>query len=460
MRVLITTFPSPAHFMPIVPHAWALQSAGHDVCVATPPGYDTGIASPDFHETINAAGLTAVSCGEPAPLAVHDLDDPGFAELLPTKDESERYVRELGITDDERPAWDVFYHFAMLTIRDYHPPRPRQDVTALIDFARDWKPDLVLWEHWFPCGGVAAEASGAAHARMPIAPDYTGWAHARFAGAGGRSGMYADAVRPLAERYGLEVTDDLLLGQVTLDPCMPDIQLPTGRPTIPVRFVPYTGAGTRQEWLRTPPDRPRLAITLGVSTRMSQTGDWDRTSKIFEAVSELDVDVVATLNARQLDGLGIDVPGNVRLVDYVPLDQLLPTCSAVITHGAIGTFSAAVARGVPQLICDTDEPVRLYGTAVGGGVEWEMPFQKHLTSSVTSEAVTARGAGLRIDHQTQTAGQIRDAIRRVLDDPSFRHEAGRLREDWLARPSPVAIVPELERLAAERAGGTSAGRSS
>ncbi|MFD8237383.1 nucleotide disphospho-sugar-binding domain-containing protein, partial [Streptomyces sp. NPDC059696] len=89
-------------------------------------------------------------------------------------------------------------------------------------------------------------------------------------------------------------------------------------------------------------------------------GDWGRTAKLLEAVAELDIEVIATLNDNQLAESG-PLPDNVHTLDYVPLDQLLPTCSAVIHHGSTGTFAAASAAGLPQVVCDTDEPLLLFG---------------------------------------------------------------------------------------------------
>jgi UDP:flavonoid glycosyltransferase YjiC (YdhE family) len=462
MRVMITVFPATAHFLPVVPYAWALQSAGHDVCVVFPPGYPSGIAEPDFAKVVNGAGLTAVPCGEPAPLSIHDRGYPGFAELLPTREETEGYVRALGIDDAaDRATWDIFYHFAMLTIRDFHPPRPRPDIDAVIEFARGWRPDLVLWEPWFPCGAIAAGVSGAAHARVLLGPDYTGWAHERFTKHAGAAGapesLLAAALRPLAERHGLEVDDKLLLGHWTVDPNLAGLRLPTGVPRVPSRYLPYTGATVRQDWLRERPDRPRVALTLGVSARNFLTGDWGRTAKLMEAVADLDIEVIATLNENQLEDVPEGVPDNVRVVEYVPLDQLLPTCSAIINHGAIGTFMCAVARGVPQLICDTDEPIRLWGSATADGIDWDFPVQKQLYTTLTADFVTDHGAGARLNHQTQSAAEMRDLISRVLEEPSYAEGARSIRGEWQAASSPTDIVPALERLTAQHRGGAARG---
>lgn len=44
------------------------------------------------------------------------------------------------------------------------------------------------------------------------------------------------------------------------------------------------------------------------------------------------------------------LPGNVRAMGYVPFAKLLPKCAAIVHHGGIGTTSAALSAGIPQLI--------------------------------------------------------------------------------------------------------------
>jgi hypothetical protein len=450
MRVMFAVFPAPAHFLPVVPYAWALQSAGHEVCVAAPPGVDTGVAMPGFHDLVTAAGLTAVPCGKPELLAVHDGGYPGFERLLPTLDESERYARDLGLSPADRAIWDVYYHFALLTIRNYHPPEPRQDVLALVDFARRWQPDLVIWDSWFPAGALAARASGAAHARLLLAPDYIAWAARRFAATGGAvTDLLAETLRPLADRVGTEVDEELLVGQWTIDPFPAGLRLDTDVVTVPARQQPYNGGGVLPEWLYDPPRRPRVALSLGVSYRMFAKGDWGRTAKFLEALGGLDVDVVATLNENQLLDVPDGVPANVRTVDYLPLTQLLPGCSALIHHGSPATFAAATAAGVPQLVADTEESTRLTARVAPDGTEWNLKCEKQLTASPIAAYVAGSGAGVRLDHQTQTAAEIRELLRQVLEEPAYRAGAAALHEEWLAAPSPVEIVPALEKLTAE-----------
>src|ERR1044072_8605219 len=126
--------------------------------------------------------------------------------------------------------------------------------------------------------------------------------------------------------------DGLLYGHWSLDAVAPGLPMPPTARTVPVRYVPFAGASALPDWLRTRPTRPRVAVSLGVSTRQAMSGshvrddaqfdtsagsEWtpelSRLSMLMEAVGELDIDVVATLSEGQLGGLP-HVPANVRAV--------------------------------------------------------------------------------------------------------------------------------------------------
>jgi UDP:flavonoid glycosyltransferase YjiC (YdhE family) len=151
----------------------------------------------------------------------------------------------------------------------------------------------------------------------------------------------------------------------------------------------------------------------------------------MEAVADLDIEVVATLNSVQTADLD-RLPDNVRVTDYVPLNQLLPTCSALIHHGGIGTFAAAANYRVPQLITDMDAPV----------------FMKYPLAPATASYVTGRGAGVTLDI-AGSPDAMRKQISLELDEPSFKDGTAAVYEDLLAMPSAVDLVPVVERLTAQ-----------
>lgn len=464
MRVLFASYPSHAHLWPVVPIAWALQSVGHEVRIATHAA---------FADAVTATGLTPVPLGDPQgiePRIRPDAKPPEHPENVL------RYAEVLGLDAAAREHWITFHQWLLCAISDYlrtDLPEPGE----LIDFARTWRPDLVIWDPTFASGPIAARACGAAHARFLLGPDFPGWSFDRLAerraelrAAGLSENPQADLVRPLAERYGIEVDDELLYGQWSIDPMPPGMRLPTTAVTVPMRYVPFTGAVPFERWLHEPPQVPRVALTLGESTRRFIKGDWGRAPKIIEAVADLDVEMIATLNSLQLEGIE-RLPGNVRAIDWVALTHLLPTCAAVIHHGGIGTFGAACAFKVPQIVCDTEESVLVRPSEVDprtlqdgtfrNGFEfdvqeevvetvttWEPPAKK-LEATPTSEYVLGRGAGARLDHQTMSVDEIRKLIHEVVHDPRYARGAQEVYAEWLAMPSPAAVVPVLERLTAE-----------
>ena len=138
---------------------------------------------------------------------------------------------------------------------------------------------------------------------------------------------------------------------------------------------------------------------------------------VLDALSDVDAEVVATAT-----GLG-PVPANVRLVSYVPLHALAPTCAAAVHHGGLGTLATFARAGVPQLC-----------------------VPHHLDEPVFAAGLARAGAG--IDLREPTAESLRAGVRRLLDG-SFAAGAAALQSEMDALPSPNDIVPELEDLTAK-----------
>ncbi|HBJ35069.1 MAG TPA: hypothetical protein DDZ51_10005 [Planctomycetaceae bacterium] len=58
----------------------------------------------------------------------------------------------------------------------------------------------------------------------------------------------------------------------------------------------------------------------------------------------------AILATSHSDQLPTPLPPTIRGVGYVPLDQVLPHCSAIVHHGGIGTTAHAIASACPQVV--------------------------------------------------------------------------------------------------------------
>lgn len=478
MRVLFGVYPAHAHLYPIVPLAWAFQSAGHEVRVASFTGFSGIIA---------ATGLTPVPLGEPGSVEARWAEGAAAPNDVETMD---RYAAAMGLTPADRDPWDIFFQYMLLPCSDYlRPDRP--EAADLISFARNWRPDLVVCDPTFPVTALAARACGAAHTRYLIGPDIFAWSLERLTAAreslqaaGLEENPLAALMRPVADRHGIEIDDELLYGHWSIDPIPEDLRLATRTSKVSVRYLPYSGTAPLPRWLSEEPTRPRLAVSLGVSTRQAMSGshvreevmdgelddgtadpagggqhstevrmnaEAERLAVLMEAVAELDVEVIATLDRTQLAGLPA-LPRNVRTIGYVPLTQLLPSCSAIIHHGGIGTLAAASALRVPQLVFDTGDPNRITTTVQDDGtVEVSLPDKK-VEATYTADYLIRHGAGVCVNHKAQTVTEIRKLIQQVLESPSYREGAAAVHRDWLATPSPNDIVPILERLAAEHRG--------
>ncbi|WP_238014814.1 activator-dependent family glycosyltransferase [Dactylosporangium sp. AC04546] len=402
MRVLFTTVAQSTHLYNQVPLAWAMHTAGHEVCIASHPSLE--------HKIVQT-GLTAVPVGAPLPPARRlTMADFAYPEPRPAELDWEYMLGKFAV-------------FSGLMFPFYEPETLRNE---LVDFARAWRPDLVVWDMFSFAGAAAAAACGAAHARILFGLDLVGQMRRMFLDLMAQQPQEARD-DPLAEwlswilpRFGGEFGEDLVVGQWTVDPMPAAMRLPVAGHYEAMRYVSYHGPAPVPAWVREPAERPRVCLTLGLTAREGWDVSKVPVDELFEAVADLDAEVVATLSAEQIATLG-SRPANVRLVEFVPLHALLPSCAAVIHHGGTGTFGTAIVHGVPQVI-------------VPHGF-WD--------TSAKAEYVAANGAGV---HLTDfSAGALRSALLDVLGG-GFGAGAGRVRDDMRAQPSPNDLVPVLERL--------------
>ena len=416
MRILFTTYPERSHFLAMAPMAWALRTAGHEVCFAS---------QPKFVDTITQAGLTAVPVGSNRDLwqiMAKDLEWLGIGmNGIPVPYDAADWRAE-------QVTWDYIKDGYDIHVPRWHKMSNVPMIPDLVAFARHWQPDLVVWEPSTYAGAIAAEACGAAHARLLFSLDTYGVVRERFLRLNRerpidqQADPLAEWLAPYGDKYGFDYSEDLVTGQFTITHVPPSLSVEAEEHHyLPIRYVPYGGPGVVPDWLRTPPERPRVAITMGLSTG-DATGYAIDLPDLFAELAELDAEVVATLSKAAQEYV-TTVPDNVRLVPFAPLHALLPTCTAVMHHGGFGTLVTTAQNGKPQLV-----------------VPW------NADGPALAQKVAAQGAGLAL-HVTQSAGAlVRDRLERLLTEPKFQHSADRLREEALAMPSPNEAVDEIEKL--------------
>ncbi|QLD23840.2 activator-dependent family glycosyltransferase [Micromonospora carbonacea subsp. aurantiaca] len=423
----MTSFAHNTHYYSLVPLAWALRAAGHEVRVAS---------QPSLTDTIVRSGLTAVPVGDDQ--AIIDLLAEVGGDLVP-------YQRGLDFTE-ARPevlTWEYLLgQQTMLTALCFAPLNGVSTMDDMVALARSWQPELVIWEPFTYAGPVAARVVGATHARLLWGPDVVGNARRLFTESLARQpdeqreDPMAEWLRCTLHRYGCELGDDevetLVTGGWTIDPTADSTRLPVPGRRVAMRYTPYNSPSVVPEWVAKA-DRPRVCLTLGVSSRETYGRDVVSFQELLGALGDLDVEVVATLSDAQREDLG-DLPDNVRVCDFVPLDVLLPTCAAIIHHGGAGTWSTAMLYGVPQIMIAS---------------LWDAPLK--------AQQAERLGTGISIPPERLDAPTLRAAVVRILDDPSIAAAARRQRDELRAAPSPAEVVRILERLVADDRPGRPAG---
>ncbi|MFF0174063.1 activator-dependent family glycosyltransferase [Micromonospora profundi] len=418
MRVLFVAPPDlKSHLYIMTPLAWALRTAGHDVRVA---------CQPDSAEALAQAGLTAVLAGEPMAETLAEVDE----QSEPPKRQAPPATLPVQ-TDYARD--DPYAELEYLTTNLLPFLHTDAMLTDLIGFARAWRPDLVLWDAMTYAGPVVARACGAAHARILFGTDafVQLWEAVRAAG-GSRPDPMRTWLEPLLRTHGGgPFADDVVHGQWTIDTMPPWTWRPSAPHYIRMRHLAFNGPSVVPRWLYEPPARPRVCITLGMTHREADVAEASA-ADLLEAVGDLDVEVVATMSAEQLASAP-RIPDNVRAVDFVPMNVLLPTCSAIVHHGGSSTMASAFEHAVPQLIVPS--------------AYWS---EKWFGPVAQANGLQERGAGvwLAYDSDYLTAAGLREDLMRVLKDPSFKENAVRLRTEMMGLPTPNEVVPAVEKLTA------------
>ncbi|GAA1585826.1 nucleotide disphospho-sugar-binding domain-containing protein [Actinoplanes couchii] len=361
MRVLVVAAPLVGHVFPLVPLARALHGAGHEIVFVTAgdglrvaaAGFPVRDAAPGF--TFHRAAVRAV------------LRRPFLIGAEPAGTAGTRMTGGLfGAVND-----------AMLA--------------GVLDAAREWRPDRILFEPSAAAGAVVA-------ARLGV----TGILH--------ENSLYDGPALLAATR---------MRGRPELAPPAAVIRIApasvAGRGThLPMRFVPWAGAGELPGWLAEPSHRPRILVSRSTVARPGP----DRTTpRIVAAAAEVDADVVLIRPPEKyLTVRPAAEYRNVRSVGWVPIPAALASATAIIHHGGAGTTLTALQAGVPQLI------VRGAGD------------RRH-----NAELVAARGAGLAADPRDISPA----LLNRLLTDPVVGSVARAVRAEIAAMPPPENLVEAI-----------------
>jgi len=406
MRLLFTTFPSPSHLYPMVPMMWACRAAGHEVLVAS-----TTELVPAMRET----GVAAADAGPD-----RDLADTIHSPRLATWHEQSRWPVDWPLHPEVLDG-DQLALLANLGRRQALTAESMLD--GLIGVATDFRPDVVVHDAVSYAGPVVAAVCGVPNiSHLWGSP---GLQRLEMVELGEKP---QDAYAALFDKYDVPPR---IWPTGWLDPCPPPMALRSDAAGyLPVRYVPYNGPGVLPADLAVHHDR-RVCVTWGATTAKLMGGSMAGLFRMsVEAAAAVDgAEVVVATTAAQRELLGT-LPERVRVVESVPLHQLLPYCGAIIHHGGAGSTVTAAVHGRPQLIITRRPEPTLNGSRLartGAG--------RHLTHDEVPEGPD----GVRT---------LRDHVSALLDDPGYATAARRLAESIAAQPAPSAVLPALEDLVA------------
>ena len=148
---------------------------------------------------------------------------------------------------------------------------------------------------------------------------------------------------------------------------------------------------------------PRVLASLST---IAFPGQQEAVQNILDGLADAPIEVVLTTGPA-VDPAGLDVAANAEVHTFLPHDEVMAGCSAVIGHGGHSTTVRALAHGLPLVI---------------------MPMHPMLDQAMVGKAVESAGAGVSIK-RTSTPAEIRSALSTVLSG-SHRDAASKIAARW------------------------------
>ena len=292
-------------------------------------------------------------------------------------------------------------------------------VPDLLDVAATWKPDVLVCEPNEFGARLAGEVLGLPHA---VASAVWFRPQASFAE------PHNEARRMFGLPPDLEVTWPfryLVLATMPRSWVAPDEPVPPTAHFVGPRPFEGLADGTDRNWGDRLERRPVVHATLG-------TTEVNRTPGLYEAIigalrDEPGTLIVAIGDRRDPADFGPQPP-NVIIEQYVSHAALLPSCDLVLTHGGYGAIMACLSVGLPMVVLP---------------VNGDQPRNARRCADL--------GVARVIGPHERTPEVIRAAVRTVLEDPSYRANATRIRDEIASMPGQELAVELLERLARDKA---------
>jgi MGT family glycosyltransferase len=200
------------------------------------------------------------------------------------------------------------------------------------------------------------------------------------------------------------------LPELYLQPTVPGFEYPRRSLPAAVCFIgalpvlPLRGEGT--EWSEDlDSGRKTVLVTQGT------IANFDLGQLVAPTLAALaeedDLLVLVTTGGQPISAIGGKIPKNARVSEFIPFDRVLHRIDVLVTNGGYGTVTMALAAGVPMVVAGLTEDKAEISTRVA----WS-------------------GSGINLATNTPAPESIRKAVRAVLDNPDYRHQAQRLAAEF------------------------------
>lgn len=228
-------------------------------------------------------------------------------------------------------------------------------------------------------------------------------------------------VRPLPGRL---FESALALADAYLQPTVPEFELPRAPPPT-VHFIGALPIVPDQallpQWsaeLAVAQDGRQRKVVLVTQGTVANHDFGLLVAPTLEALAnEPDLLVVVTTGGRSVEAIPGPIPANARLANYLPFEWLLPRVDAVVTNAGYGGVNQALSFGIPLVVAGRTED-----------------------KADVSVRVAWSGVGINLATNTPAPIALRNAVRTVLDTPSYRGHAARLADAFAAIDTPSEIL--------------------
>lgn len=418
-RILVGSVPVVGHINPLVPVVRALVARGHEVCWYTGSKYRSKVEATGAQ----FAGMTHARDYDDAEV---DREFPGRTQLR-------------GVAQLKFDMKHVFIDNGAGQMRDMQ------------EIARSFSPDAVFCEAGTFGGVFYSESSGVpsillgviplARSSIDTAPFGLGLAPSASTLGRIRNRALNWAVEHLLFRdvqqhwnamrkqLGLAATGWWLdagdRATAYLQPSIPSLEHPRSDLPANVRFIGMIPAEAPRDWVA--PEfwreldggRPVVHVTQGTIANMKP----QLIAPALEGLASEDVLVVVATGGRPPESLGLgNVPPNARIGTFFPYAELLPKTSIMVTNGGYGGVQMALAHGVPVVVAGASED-----------------------KPEVAVRVACSRAGLNLKTGAPAPEQVRNAVRAVLDTPSYRERARVLAAEYARYDAVNLAVETVER---------------